>query len=263
VGAPAPLHQHDLNASAATRVVAAAKLADAATVLDVGAGTGALTAALLAAGHRVHAIELDPNRAAGLRQRFSAEVHDDRLDVLVGDARHLLPLLPATWHIVANPPFMHSAELVRTWVLGDLAASAPASITCVLQAQTIDKWCGRDGAHTRSSVLAHLTGTPRCALNLKRDAVSPVSHVPLAVLHLTRHHDCPDPATVQRVDRLLARAFAGPHTVREALRGIATPAIIKRQSKDHGWDAHAHPRTVPPQAWLALATFLHGIGKLA
>ena len=42
-------------------------------VVDVGAGTGALTDPLLRAGARVVAVELDPGRAARLRERFADE----------------------------------------------------------------------------------------------------------------------------------------------------------------------------------------------
>ena len=60
-------------------------MADAAVrrnelVLDLGAGTGSLTAALLAAGARVLAVELHPGRAAVLRRRFADRASADDRD---------------------------------------------------------------------------------------------------------------------------------------------------------------------------------------
>jgi 23S rRNA (adenine-N6)-dimethyltransferase len=80
-------------------------------VVDLGAGTGALTAALVDAGARVIAIELHPARADALRDRFrGAPVTVVRTDV--GRAR--LPRRP--FRVVANPPWS-LAETVRASLL--------------------------------------------------------------------------------------------------------------------------------------------------
>lgn len=88
-------------------------MADAAVrrnelVLDLGAGTGALTAALVSAGARVLAVELHPGRAAALRRRFAGRP----VTVLQTDLRGLrLPSRP--FRVVANPPFSSSTALLR------------------------------------------------------------------------------------------------------------------------------------------------------
>lgn len=76
-------------------------------MLDVGAGTGALTAPLVAAGARVIAIELHPGRAAALRERFGSAVTVVRADA--SDLR--LPKRP--FHVVANPPFGVTTALLK------------------------------------------------------------------------------------------------------------------------------------------------------
>jgi 23S rRNA (adenine-N6)-dimethyltransferase len=76
-------------------------------VLDIGAGDGALTGLLLAAGARVIAVELHAGRRAVLRQRFGSDV-----TVVNADAASLrLPRRP--FRVVANPPFGISAALLR------------------------------------------------------------------------------------------------------------------------------------------------------
>lgn len=257
------LHQHDLRPAAARRLVAEADLAPGDAVLEVGAGTGNLCAELLAHSARVFAIEIDPGRAAILRERFAAELADGRLQLLIGDARHHLPLLPASWRVVANPPFMHTAELLRRWLVETLPVPPPERLDLVLQQQAARKLIGgRDKGQTRMSVLCHLAGRPRLSTRLAREDVDPPSHVPLTGFAWQRRRDAPQPVELARVDRLLERAFAGPKSVREALRGLASPAICKRQAAAMGWDPEGHPRHVPPLAWLELTRFLHGIGKL-
>jgi 23S rRNA (adenine-N6)-dimethyltransferase len=91
--------------------VARADIRHGELVVDLGAGTGALTAALVEAGARVIAIELHPARVAELRSRFaSAPVTVVRADV----SRARLPRRP--FRVVANPPWS-LAETVRASLL--------------------------------------------------------------------------------------------------------------------------------------------------
>jgi 23S rRNA (adenine-N6)-dimethyltransferase len=99
---------HALDPREAARLVAAAGVGPGDLVVDAGAGSGALTAPLVAAGARVVAVELHPGRAAGLRRRFAG----DPVTVVQTDVADLrLPRSP--FLVVANPPFAASAALLR------------------------------------------------------------------------------------------------------------------------------------------------------
>jgi 23S rRNA (adenine-N6)-dimethyltransferase len=77
-------------------------------VLDIGAGDGALTGALVRAGARVLAVELHPGRAERLAARFAGAP----VTVLRIDARELrLPARP--FRVVACPPYGISSALLR------------------------------------------------------------------------------------------------------------------------------------------------------
>jgi len=83
--------------------------ADLSHVLEVGAGTGALTDRLLAVADRVTAIERDPDLAAFLREEFAAEIEAGRLTVVEGDALDVeLPEFTAS---VSNLPYGASSEI--------------------------------------------------------------------------------------------------------------------------------------------------------
>ncbi len=77
-------------------------------MLDIGAGDGAITAPLVAAGARVVAFELHPERVAALRRRFA----DAPVRVVRADARDLrLPRRP--FRVVASPPYALTTPVLR------------------------------------------------------------------------------------------------------------------------------------------------------
>jgi 23S rRNA (adenine-N6)-dimethyltransferase len=98
-------------ASAARRLVDGAAISPGDLVVDIGAGTGALTAPLVAAGARVVAVELHPGRAQVLRERFAGAP----VTVVRTDAADLrLPRRP--FRVVANPPFAITTAVVKRLV---------------------------------------------------------------------------------------------------------------------------------------------------
>jgi 23S rRNA (adenine-N6)-dimethyltransferase len=99
---------HPLSDEWAARIVADAGVRPGDLVIDIGAGRGALTQHLVAAGARVLAVELHAGRAAQLRERFAGApvtvAHADALDLR-------LPARP--FRVVASPPYAIAAPLLR------------------------------------------------------------------------------------------------------------------------------------------------------
>jgi 16S rRNA (adenine1518-N6/adenine1519-N6)-dimethyltransferase len=83
--------------------------ADTTHLLEIGAGTGALTDRLLGVADTVTAIERDEDLAAFLREEFAEEIGSEALTVVDGDALDVeLPDFTAS---VSNLPYGASSEL--------------------------------------------------------------------------------------------------------------------------------------------------------
>jgi 16S rRNA A1518/A1519 N6-dimethyltransferase RsmA/KsgA/DIM1 with predicted DNA glycosylase/AP lyase activity len=243
--------QHDLDPDIAARFVAGTRIRPGERVLDAGAGFGAITAELLAIGAEVTCAEFAPERLEALRLRFAGTA----CDVVSADLASWDPGFVGPWRVVANPPFHLTAELVRRWILG---TRPPHALDLILQHETAEKL---SSPGTRSGALLRCAGEATFVARLPREATSPPSRVNLAVWRFRRAHAV-EPRALIAVDQLLAKAFAGPRTVTEALRGVASAVQLRRQGAEHGWNPQGHPREVPPHAWLPLAQLLAMCGKL-
>jgi 23S rRNA (adenine-N6)-dimethyltransferase len=173
-GRPGRWGWHRLDPAEAERLVADAGLGAGALVLDVGAGDGVLTDRLVAAGCRVVAVELHPDRAAQLRRRFAG-----RVTVVRADAADLrLPRRP--FHVVANPPFGVSAALLRR-----LLQPGTRLVTAhlVLQDQVARRWASADAPGRRRWDVTHDVTTGH---RIDRRRFSPPPRVDARVLRITR-----------------------------------------------------------------------------
>ncbi|MEO1063175.1 MAG: rRNA adenine N-6-methyltransferase family protein [Actinomycetota bacterium] len=165
---------HELDPRWAQRLVAESDLRPHALVLDVGAGRGAITAALLDADARVVAFELHRARHALLVERFGDTARIVRADV--ADLR--LPRRP--FHVVANPPFAVSSALLRRLLA---PGSRLVSAHLVLQHQAAARWAGpgAPGAGRWSKRFRVELGR-----RLPRRAFSPPPRVDARLLHIRR-----------------------------------------------------------------------------
>ena len=168
---------HRLDSREARRLVARAGVGAGDLVVDVGAGDGAITAALVAAGARVVAVELHPARARQLHDRFAGS----SVRVVQADAADLhLPRRP--FHVVANPPFAVTTALLRRLLSN---ASRLESAHLLLPVPVAARWAGGRGPGAGRWDIRAAGHVPRCAF--RPPAPAAVAVLVIRPISETRH----------------------------------------------------------------------------
>lgn len=243
-----------------------------ARVIEIGAGGGALTASLLAAGFAVTAVELDPALVELLRGRFAGEIAAGGLRVVPGD--FLDPAVQRT--LFGAPPEPTEPPL---WLAGNLPYGVTTPILlCVfglrnrargavfmVQREYGERVLARAGdeAYGSLSVWSAAHAESRLLLRVGRSAFWPRPGVESVVLELRFPEPSPFTGDRVRLERVLRAAFGQRRkTMENALsHGLARPKEeTRRWLLETGIDPSARAETVPLEGFAALAARLGDAG---
>jgi 16S rRNA (adenine1518-N6/adenine1519-N6)-dimethyltransferase len=175
-----------LDTNAALRI-AGLCVADAGAhprVVEVGGGTGTLTLALLEAGARVTALEIDSDLVALLRSR--ADLHD--AEIVHADALEFDYAGWAggkTWHVAGNLPYNVATPLILGFAE---MTDGPQTLTVMLQKDVADRLAARPGtaAYGSLSVAVQYAMQVEVSFTLRAGAFYPPPKVTSAVVHMSR-----------------------------------------------------------------------------
>ena len=192
-------------------------------VLEVGPGPGGLTRALLRAGARVTAIEMDHRCLPALAEL--AEAFPGQLTVIQGDALkldHDLLFDGTPYAILSNLPYNVGTALFTRWMGGEDWPPNWTSLTLMFQQEVAQRIVAQPGgsAYGRLAVLAQWRGTAKLAMKVHRSAFTPPPKVMSAIVHVEPAAMPPgvDPAVLER---LTAAAFGQRRKMlRQSLKGL-------------------------------------------
>lgn len=221
------------------------------TVVEIGPGQGAITRSLARQAGTFHAVELDRDLAASLRNEFSTT---DTVTVHEADAlRFDFGKLGDSLRIVGNLPYNISTPLL--FHLLDYSKHI-VDMHFMLQKEVVDRMAAEPGSKTygRLSIMLGCRFDVEALFDVGPDAFDPPPDVMSAIVRLTPlpegTYDIRDPA---RFAAVVAQAFSQRRkTVRNALKGIADVDALQFAGIDPG----LRPEAIPIDAFVELANTL-------
>ena len=209
-----------IDTAALERIVAAAEVTPASSVLEVGPGLGSLTRHLAQAAGRVVAVELDQNMIRVLedvvRDAPNVEiVHGDMLKIdpaaLMGQDGYL---------VVANIPYYITSNLIRHLLEAPLK---PGRMVLTIQREVAERITAKPGDLSLLALSVQIYGQPKIAARIPAGAFYPAPDVDSAALRIDLYGEPLIPAP--QIDLFFRLAKAGYGQKRKTLRNALSAGM--------------------------------------
>lgn len=162
-------------------MIKAAEVTGKETVVEVGAGFGFLTEALVKKARRVIAVELEPSLARILR---NIQAVNNNLEVLEGDILTIQDhglLKVDNFKIVANLPYSITSVFLKKFLT---AKNQPHAMTLLLQREVAERICARAGQMSLLAVSVQLYAQSRIVSFVAPDSFWPKPSVQSAIIKI-------------------------------------------------------------------------------
>ncbi len=192
-------------------------------VLEVGPGPGGLTRALLRAGARVTAIEMDSRclpALAELEEAYPGQLRVIQGDALKMDHGELMGAEP--YAVLSNLPYNIGTALFVRWLGGESWPPLWTSLTLMFQQEVAQRIVAAPGgsAFGRLAVLAQWRSSARLAMKVHRSAFTPPPKVMSAIVHITPAA-MPEGVSAKTLETITAAAFGQRRKMlRQSLKGV-------------------------------------------
>lgn len=226
-------------------------------VLEIGPGTGALTAPLLSRGASVTAVELDSDLAQRLRQTFR---ESSALSLLEGNILEMdtdaflrqSGYLDGAYKVVANIPYYITAPIIRMLLALSIR---PERIVLMVQEEVADRLAAPPGSMSLLSLMAQYYSRVTKDIFVPKTAFYPVPKVDSAVVSLipTRRCSPDDDRAVFRVARIgfSARRKTLANNLSSGLRLPRTS--VETVLAGLGLDSRIRAQELSVSEWISLA----------
>jgi 16S rRNA (adenine1518-N6/adenine1519-N6)-dimethyltransferase len=210
-----------------TRIVSAAAPEPGETLVEVGAGLGALTEALVASGAKVWALEVDAGFFRVLEEKFpnSGQVELIHADALNYDFRALSGRI-GKLRVVANLPYSISSRLLFSFVENRDIFS---SLHILLQREVAERLIADPGTKEYGVLTVLLSASAHVDIlfHIPPSAFFPVPEVVSTLLRVVFPENPPVPVMDSRLlTQLVKASFAGRRkTLRNTLRSLRFPGV--------------------------------------
>ena len=191
------------------KIVDAADVSPADTVLEIGPGRGFLTKALAERAGRLIAVELDDALIPRLAETFA---DCDNVEIVHADARTVdvdsLVGTETEYKVVANLPYYAATPIVRRFLE---TPRKPAMLVVMVQREVAREMAARPGKMGILSVATQVYGSPRIVASVPPKAFRPSPNVTSAIVRIDVY---PEPAVkfdnADKFFTLVRAAFSAP-----------------------------------------------------
>ncbi len=225
-------------------------------VLEVGPGPGGLTRALLRAGARVTAIEMDRRCLPALAEL--GEAFPGQLRVIEGDALkldHGELMGGEPFAVLSNLPYNVGTALFVRWLGGEEWPPLWTSLTLMFQQEVAQRIVATPdtSAYGRLAVHAQWRSKAKMAMKVHRSAFTPPPKVMSAIVHV-EPDAMPDGVSARVLERLTEAAFGQRRKMlRQSLKGV--PGAVEA-AEALGIDPQRRAETVSVAEFVELARTL-------
>lgn len=222
-------------------------------VLEVGPGPGGLTRALLRAGAKVTAIEMDKRCLPALAEL--GEAFPGQLTVVEGDALkidHAELMGGKPFAVLSNLPYNVGTALFVRWLGGEAWPPLWTSLTLMFQQEVAQRIAAKPdtSAYGRLAVLAQWRSEAKLAMKVHRSAFTPPPKVMSAIVHVTPG-DMPEGVSARTLERLTEAAFGQRRKMlRQSLKSV--PGAVEAL-EGIGIDPQRRAETVSVDEFVCLA----------
>jgi 16S rRNA (adenine1518-N6/adenine1519-N6)-dimethyltransferase len=234
-------------------------------IVEIGPGLGFLTGALVAAGARVTAVELDRGLAAFLSDRFADARADGRLALIEGDAldQDLTRLVEAPYDVVANLPYHITSPILHA-LLRD--APRPTRAVLMVQREVAERVAAPPGRMSYLSVFVQYHARVRIAFLVPPTAFEPEPAVESAVI-VVEPYERDDRLAPEQEDELWRVVQAAFRERRKMIHNVLARQLpidgarVDAALAATGIAPDRRPQTLAVDEWLALRAALGPIGS--
>ncbi len=239
------------------KLVAATAIQPGETILEIGPGTGNLTAELLKTGNPLLAIEKDREMVAILKEKFK---DSKNFQLAEGDALAFDETkIAAPYKIAANLPFYMAAPLIRKFLE---SANLPDSLTVIVQKEVAQRICAQPPKMNLLANSVQFYAQPKIISYISKGCFWPAPKVDCAILHLaplSREGERYNKTAVEKFFQTMKAGFSQP---RKQLANNLTKELKLDKEKTNCWllanniNPRQRPETLSIENWISLANSL-------
>ncbi len=236
------------------KMIGAARIVPNETILEIGPGTGNLTAELIKTGNPVIAIEKDGDMAEILRQKFAGAKNFSLVlqNVLEFDETKI----SAPYKVIANLPFYAASPIIRKFLE---SGNPPRAMSVITQKEVAQRIAA---APPKSNILAtavQFYAAPKIIAYVSKGCFWPAPKVDAAILLLAPLPKEGERADKQFVENFFKIARAGFSHPRKILAGNLAQELnlprqeIIKQLERNNISPNARAENLSVQNWVSLA----------